>query len=257
MSRTWLLVVAVVAGARTAEAAPEVTLGYETGPAYIAQNDGRYGVDGTAYTAADVGQQDNLARVERTWLEIAFGRHRAVLLYAPFELTTRFTLADDLRFRDTLFPAGTVVDHRYLFDGYRASYLYRVVDGALAVDVGGSLQIRNADVAFGSVDGALYDAQDDIGLVAAAKARARWSATDTRWAELEVDALSTFGLIGDVSGAIYDVALSAGQAVTDDLDLVVTARLLGGGADVPDQAIDNFANFVSATVGVRIALDGF
>lgn len=238
-----------------AAASPEVSLRFEAGPAYIAQNDGRYGDAGTAYDAGDVGQQKNLVIAERTSLELASGRHRAILLYAPFMVTTRVTLADELRFRDTTFPAGTAVDHRYLFDGYRASYLYRVRPGALSIDLGASLQIRNADVAFTSVDGALHAAQDDIGLVGALKARLRYQATAGRWAEVEADALSTFGLAGDTSGGIYDVALAAGQRLADDLDLILTARLLGGGAEVPSQQIDNWANFVSAAVGFRLRLD--
>lgn len=248
-------VLALAALGAPAHAGPEVTLGYEVGPAYIAQNDGRYGEDGTAYDAGDVGQQKNLVVAERASLELASGRHRAILLYAPFAVTTRVTLAEDLQFRDTRFAAGTVVDHRYLFDGYRASYLYRAREGQLSLDVGASLQIRNADVAFTSVNGALHASQDDIGVVGALKARLRYQATAERWAELEADALSTFGLAGDVSGGIYDVAVSAGQQLGDRLELVLTARLLGGGAEVPDQQIDNWANFVSAAVGVRIRLD--
>ncbi len=246
---------AVLALGAPAQAGPEVTLGFEVGPAYIAQNDGRYGEDGTAYDAGDVGQQKNLVIAERTSLELASGRHRAILLYAPFEVTTRVTLDEDLRFRDTRFPAGTVVDHRYLFDGYRASYLYRALAGAVSIDVGASLQIRNADVAFTSVNGALHASQDDIGLVGALKGRLRYQATAERWAELEADALSTSGLAGDVSGGIYDVAVSAGQQLGDRLELVLTARLLGGGAEVPSQQIDNWANFVTAAVGLRVRLD--
>jgi len=37
------------------------------------------------------------------------------------ESSTEVALARDLQFRDTRFLAGTVVEHRYLFDGYRGS----------------------------------------------------------------------------------------------------------------------------------------
>jgi hypothetical protein len=245
----------LLAPGATAAADPAVTLGYETGPAYIAQNDGRYGDAGTAYDAGEVGQQKNLLVAERTTLELQAGRHHAILLFAPFGADTRVTLTRDLQFRDTLFPAGTVVDHRYRFDGVRASYLYRAVRGRLSLDVGASLQIRNADVAFTSADGALHDAQDDIGLVGALKARLRLQATEARFGELEVDALSTFGLAGDTSGGIYDVALIAGQRLAEPLELVLVARLLGGGAEVPSKAIDTWANFASASVGLRLRLD--
>lgn len=236
------------------------TLVFETGAAYVAQNDGRYGPTGTAFEASDVGQQDNLARVSRTSIEVAYRRHTAIFLYAPFQLSTVVTLDNDLQFRDQLFAAGSVVQHNYLFDGYRASYLYRLLDRArLKLEVGGSLQIRNANVAFLSGDGLRQAHQSDIGVVGAAKARLWLKPSRDRgfWAALEADALSTFGLIDGVSGGIYDLGLSVGHPIGRGVDLMVVARLLGGGAKVESQDIDNWANFVSFTAGVRIALDRF
>lgn len=244
-------IVAITAGAAGAE--PRVVLSYETGPAYVAQNDGRYGANGTPYEADDVAQRDTLARVERAAVELVLGRHRIIALYAPFLLDTRVALADDLQFRDTMFPAGTIVDHRYRFDGLRASYLYEVVGGRFGVELGGSLQIRNADVAFTSVDGRLRGDQSDIGLVPALKARLRYS-PGRAWAMLEADGLSTFGLVGDTSGGLYDVALIGGYAIHPDLSIYGNVRLLGGGANVPAQQIDNWGNYVSASLGLRLQL---
>jgi hypothetical protein len=239
----------------TAAAGPAVILGYETGPAYVAQNDGRYGVDGTSYDAGDVGQQDTLAVTQRATVEVRSGRHALVALYAPFGLDTRVELAEDLQFRDEMFAAGTVVDHRYVFDGFRLSYLYGVLpDGRWRLDAGASLQIRSALVSFTSVDGTQHAAQTDIGPVAALKARLTYQPGDTWWGQLEADALSTFGLLGDTSGGIYDLAVSAGRPVRRGVDAHVTLRLLGGGAEVPDQAIDNWGNYVSAAAGLRVEL---
>jgi hypothetical protein len=242
----------LLAAATPARAEVRAVFVYETGAAYVAQNDGRYGAGGTAYEAGDVGQQKNLARVERASVELGRGRHTLILLYAPFQLVTRVTLEEDLQFRDTLFPAGTPVDHRYLFDGYRASYLYTLLPDALRLDLGGSLQVRNADVAFTSVDGELHDAQDDIGVVFALKARIGWQPESGPWALLEADALSTFGLLGDTEGAIYDVVLSLGVPINERLDVYTSVRLLGGGADVAEQDFENWGDFVSAAAGLRL-----
>lgn len=253
----FLIVFAVLLAPSVAAASPQVILGHEAGPAYVAQNDGRYGVDGTPYDAGDVGQQDTLAITRRTTIEVRTGRHAIVALYAPFALDTRVTLADDLQFRDERFTAGTVVDHRYVFDGFRLSYLYGVVpDGAWRLEAGGSLQVRSALVAFGSADGAQYAAQSDIGLVGALKLRLTHQPGDTWWGRVEADALSTFGLLGDTSGAIYDVAVSTGYPVRRGVDAYLTLRLLGGGAEVPDQAIDNWGNYVSAAAGLSVELGG-
>lgn len=233
------------------------TVVYETGPSYVAQNDGEYGALGTRYAASDVGQRANLVRTSRTSVELAHGRHAVILLYAPFELRTQVTLARDLQFREARFAAGTVVDHRYLFDGYRASYLYRVLAGApLELELGGSLQIRNADVAFTAGDGSLRANQDDIGFVPAVKARLWWRPSpEATWAALEADGLSTFGLVSGTKGALYDAQLTVGHPIGRGVELFLGARLLGGGADVASKQIYNWANFLSFTAGARVALD--
>lgn len=258
--RACLLYCAASAGTTAvahAETPVTATIVYEAGPAAILQNDGKYGANGTRYSAADVGQRNNLLVSQRTSVELARGRHRVILLYAPFEVTTEVTLDQALQFRDTNFGAGTVVAHHYLFDGYRASYLFRALErGAFKLEIGGSVQIRNAEVAFRSLDGAQRDAENDIGLVAAAKARL-WFAPSAQgsWAALEFDGLSTFGLLSNVRGGIYDAQLMAGYPVARSIDLYLGARLLGGGADVKSKDIYNWANFIAFTVGVRVSLD--
>ncbi len=248
---------AVRASVTHADTPLTATVVHEAGPAAILQNDGEYGANGTRYNAGDVGQRKNLVVSQRTSVEVARGRHRLIFLYAPFEVTTEVTLGRALQFRDTNFAAGSVVAHRYLFDGYRASYLYRAVDrGAFKLEVGGSVQIRNAEVAFRTVDGTLRDAENDIGLVGAAKVRGWYQPQALgSWAALEFDGLSTFGLLSNVRGGIYDAQLMAGYPVARSVDLFVGARLLGGGADVKSKDIYNWANFVAFTLGVRVSLD--
>lgn len=231
---------------------------YETGPAYIFQNDGRYGPTGTDYEADDLNQKANLYRTQRIALEARLGeRHGLILLYAPFDITTRATLSRDLDFRGTVFPAGTVVDSRYLFDGYRASYLYRLVNGErFTWDIGASVQIRNALVDLSAVDGSRYSKESDIGVVGALKTRLRYTLPSRVWAGLEADALSTFGLFGNTTGGIYDVALTLGIPLDSkgDVNAYARLRLLGGGADVKRRDIYNWGNFGFAVLGVQADL---
>ncbi len=230
-------------------------LDYETGVLAILKNDNRYGPEGTTYGAGDVNQRDNLAVTQRLGVEAAMGRHTAIFLYAPLSITTRAAVPDDIRFRDELFEAGTPVEHRYLFDGYRASYLFRLLDGeALRLHVGASAQIRNANVSLTTLDGAQYANESDIGLVPAAKIRLRYQSKAGPYALLDADGLSTFGLVGDTRGALYDTALGLGVPVTSALDGFVRVRGYGGGAEVPDRAIENWAHFLSVTVGARADL---
>jgi len=231
----------------------------EVGPLYVAENNNRYGPEGTRFGADDVGQQENLVLSRRLALEVPLAeRHGLVFVYAPFDVLTRATLGKDVRFNDTYFGAGTVVDSRYLFDGYRLSYLYAPVLGKqLALQGGASGQIRNAQVALTAVDGSARALESNIGFVGALKARAFWDPLEAGgpYLMLDADAFSTFGLVGDVSGAIYDVALTLALPVAKSADLTFRGRLLGGGAEVPDKDIDNWANFVAFTVGLRASLD--
>jgi hypothetical protein len=226
----------------------------ESGVVLLLQNDGRYGADGTEFGVAETNQRDNLFIGKRVSFELRRGSHRWILLYAPLDVTTRATLEDDLTFRDVTFAAGTAIQHRYLFDGYRASYAYRLLEAPVALELGGSLQIRNANVAFADTQGQDYVQESDIGFVPAAKLRLTYRAPSGAYALLGADGLSTFGLVGDTEGGIYDVALTLGLPVTDYADLVLRVRALGGGATVPDRELENWAHFLAVTAGLRFDL---
>ncbi len=233
-----------------------LTIDGEIGPSYIFQNDNRYGATGTRYSAADVGERRNLFIGKRLSVEARLTeRNTLILLYAPLDLTTRKTLDRDIDFKGTQFFNGEVVDHRYLFDGYRASYLYGLIRSKQwQWDLGGSFQIRNASVELGTVDGApaRYAVESDIGLVFALKTRLTFAPSERLWATLEADGFSTFGAFKAFSGAIYDLSLSLGTPLTPGLDAFLRLRLLGGGAVVPRRNIDTWANLFFATAGARV-----
>ena len=93
-------------------------------------------------------------------------------------------------------------------------------------------------------------------MVGALKTRLRYTLPSGVWAGLEADALSTFGLMGNTTGGIYDLALTLGLPLVDRRDVNVYARLrlLGGGADVKRRDIYNWGNFGFALVGVQADL---
>ncbi len=227
---------------------------FEVGAAYLFQNDGRYGVNGSQYTAAEVGQQRNLAVGFRLAIEARIARHTVIATWAPLDLTTRTTLTRDLTFKGTTFADTTVVDHRYLFDGYRLSYLFNLVQvSRFTLGVGASVQVRNASVEFRTVDTspAVFVVERDIGLVGAIKLRARFDA-GILYAQADVDFFNTFGL--GLRAGIHDVALTLGVPLIPGLDLLLRVRLVGGGADVPSRDIYNWGNFGFALVGLRVDL---
>lgn len=231
---------------------------YEGGGLWIGQNDGRYGTNGTLYNAGTVALNANLVKAERLSAEARFlERHTLVLLYAPLDVTTRVRLDAPLTFRDATFASGTVIDHRYLFDGFRASYLYRFFQGnGWTIEGGGSLQVRNALVSVTDVTGAAFAAERDIGLVPALKVRLRYDTTLGPYALWEADGLGTPGF-GQVKGAILDTALTLGVPLAAGCDATLRARYLTGGADVPQRNLYNWAQFVGLSAGLRLDLAHF
>lgn len=231
---------------------------HEFGPLVIFQNDGRYGETGTKYTASDVGQDRNLFPSSRTSFELGFReRHRLIILYAPLDVTTNVLLDKDIQFKDTLFASGTLVEHRYLFEGLRASYLYEVFSKEqTTLDLGGTIQIRNAEVSFRDTTTGLFETENDIGIVFALKGRIRHYPGDSgNWIQFEADGFSTFGLLGDsVSGAIYDLRLLWGLPIATGADLIIGGRVIGGGAEVERRNIENWGNYGSLTVGLQLDL---
>lgn len=227
---------------------------FEVGAAYLFQNDGRYGANGTGYTAAEVGQQRNLAVALRLAIEARIARHTLIATWAPLDLTTRATLTRDLTFQTTTFANQTVVDHRYLFDGYRLSYLFSLVQTPrFTLGAGASVQVRNASVEFRTVDAspAIFAVERDIGVVGALKLRARFDA-GVLYAQADVDFFNTFGI--GLEGGIHDVALTLGVPVVPGLDFLLRLRLVGGGANVPKRDIYNWGNFGFAVLGLRVDL---
>ncbi|MEB3187305.1 MAG: hypothetical protein VKP72_07695 [bacterium] len=226
-------------------------LGIEVGPVWLGQNDGRYGAQGTAYSARTVGQDQTLFLSQRLTGEARWGDvHRLILLVAPLDVTTRTRLDRDLRFRDTLFPAGTVVDSRYLFDGFRLSYLREVQrwDGG-AWEVGASAQIRNAEVSFAEVAGSRYEAERDIGFVPILKTRWRQQLPTGGTFVFDLDALGAAG-VPQFQGGILDGAASVHLPITRDLETFLRLRYLTGGATVPARDIQNWGQYLTLATGL-------
>ena len=229
-----------------------VTLDLESGPAAILQNDQRYGAAGTAYTAGTVALDRNLFEARRVSVETRlWSRHTVILLYAPLDVTTRVTLGAPLAFRDTTFPAGAVIDHRYLFDGWRATYLYRAFTaGPLTLEGGATLGVRNAQVAMSQANGERHAAEYDIGPVPALRLRARVDAGGGAYGLLDVDGGTTPGFTS-VRGGILDAALTYARPLLPGIDGTLRLRYLSGGADVPSRDLVNWAQIAGASLGLR------
>jgi hypothetical protein len=230
----------------------------------------QFSKDGTRFDYVDEGGQDNLFFAARLSAELLLARrHAIILLYQPLNLQSEVLLGRDVLVDGQLFPADTGVRLRYGFDFYRVSYLYDFFgdNPRLEVSIGGSLQIRNATIDFRASDGSALRTRRDIGPVPALKARARYAFLCGAFLGLEVDGmyapvkyLNARG--SDVVGAIIDLSLRAGFAVTPRLDAFLNLRYLGGGAEGTgsrskgpgDGFTANWLHFLTVTLGFQWSL---
>ncbi|MGE6760366.1 outer membrane protein [Corallococcus interemptor] len=263
----WLF--GMAGAAHAAEDAPRVELRAvgELGFLDVLAHSLRQGSDGTIFRFPEDGGQDNLYTFVRLSAELSLnGRHTLVFLVQPLDLQTQVVLRRDVTIDELTFPEGTNLDVRYAFPFYRASYLYDLLGGPeRELSVGASLQLRNATFVFTSADGSLRRTSRDVGPVPLLKVRVRWPLGPNWWVGLEADGSYAPAAIinGDsdsaTTGALLDASLRGGVRITDQVDVFLNLRYLGGGArgtsdDNDDEFGDGFtSNWLStATVSLGV-----
>lgn len=220
---------------------------------------------GTYFDYDDNGGQNVLFPFARLSVESAIReRHHLIFLYQPLVIETEEAVDEALLVNETLFEPGTPVRFTYSFPFYRISYLYDFLgESENNFALGLSLQIRNATIAFASLDGEQLSVERDIGPVPALKVRARYAPAERFWLGVEADGIWApvkyiNGSDTDVEGAILDASVRAGYSVSEELDGFLNIRYLGGGAegtgddDGPgDGYVKNWLHFLTVSLGFR------
>ena len=220
---------------------------------------------GTYFDYDEEGGQDVLFPVSRLSLELDFNqRNTFVFLYQPLRLESTALLENDLIVDDLTFPAGTSVNFLYNFPFYRLSYLRELLPNneKWSLGIGGSLQIRNATIAFESTDGSLFRTNRDIGPVPVVKVRTRALWNPRMYTEVEADGIYApisylNGSDNEVVGAILDASVRQGFHVNKNVSAFLNLRYLVGGAvgtsdDDPgpgDGYVRNWLNFMTVSTG--------
>jgi hypothetical protein len=219
---------------------------------------------GTYFDYDDEGGQNNLFAVRRFALDLYLNRkHSLTLLYQPLSLVTREVLRRDVSVDSMLYPKGTGMRFQYDFPYYRLSYLYNIAknpDNILAFGI--SMQIRNATIAFESLDGTRLRTEQDIGPVPILKFRWKYSLNKNFWVGSDMDGFYApisylNGSDTEVTGAILDASLQGGLNVSEISSVFLNLRYLGGGAvgesqeenDLGDGYVKNWLHFLTVTVG--------
>lgn len=235
----------------------------------VADHNIQFSQSGTNFDYRRHGGQDVLFPVSRLSLELEYNQKNTVyFLYQPLRLESQVLLKEDLVVDDLLFPANTGVKLLYNFPFYRLSYTRQVIDNPkdFTLDIGGSLQLRNATISFESNDGTRFRTNRDLGPVPALKIRSRYYFNKTLFTELEADGMYApisylNGSDNEVIGAILDASLRGGVEFEKPVTAFLNLRYLGGGAvgtsdvDGPgDGYVRNWLHFVTVTAGFSYTL---
>lgn len=240
----------------------------EMGFLAVASHHIQFSNDGTYFSYAKNGGQDNLFFINRLSLDWRLSsRSTVVFLYQPLSLVTRALLDNDLKVDGLVFPAGTPMEFTYNFPFYRASYLYDFnpdPDNELAFGL--SFQIRNATIEFASLDGRLFRGNHNVGPVPILKFRWRHASEGGFWLGAEADGFYApisyiNGSDNEVVGAILDASFRAGIWLDKSVEAFLNLRYLGGGAvgtgkpnGPGDGYVRNWLHFVTVTAGFSLAL---
>jgi hypothetical protein len=214
------------------------------------------GTGATRFNFITQGGQDTLFPFQRYTVDLVLAeQHWITLLYQPLTLNTQ-TVADrngsngglPVTVDDASFAPGTLMDLKYGFDFWRASYLYdfdKNPDTILGAGI--SLQVRNASIAFTAVNGSDRAVQQNIGPVPILKFRAAHRFSPSFGLDFETDgfyASSAFfnGSGNPFTGWVWDASLSATTYLAPGSRAMLVVRSIGGGAEG-----NNAYNYVSAT----------
>ena len=154
-------------------------------------------------------------------------RHELSLLYAPLTLNATGTLPAAVAFMGTLFPKGSEVDGVYMFNSYRLTYRYRLVDRPrLRLDIGFTAKIRDAEIALRSPD--LAASKTNVGFVPLLHLRLDWDWSPALGLLLEADGSAA------KQGRAEDVLLALAWRPAPRWRLRLGYRMVEGGADVDE-----------------------
>jgi hypothetical protein len=229
------------------------------------------GASGTDFDYVNSGGQDILFPFQRITADIEIGSHNIItLLYQPIDVRTTVPYSASFNMAGTTFPADSVLDLRYGFDFYRLSWMwdfFKETDRILGFGV--SLQLRDAVINFATADGTVLVDQRDVGPVPALKFRYQENIGPVFWVGAEVDGIYANIKIlngsveNEITGSILDASLRAGAHISENMDIFLNYRFLGGGAagtsideandgDADDGFTDNQLALGTVTLGVTI-----
>ncbi|NLJ43983.1 MAG: hypothetical protein GX431_10015 [Bacteroidales bacterium] len=142
------------------------------------------------------------------------------------------------------FSANTELTGKYMFNSYRLTYRYTIIDRSkLEFGLGFTAKIRDAVISLESSD--MSSVKTNVGFVPILNFRLLWKVDDKFGLLLDGDALAA------PQGRAEDVLVAASYRISENLGIRAGYRLLEGGAD--NDEVYNFALFHYASVGLSLS----
>ena len=217
----------------------QFSLTFEGGLSAILTNEYQSGSAGTRFDFTDEAKEGGFLFPNwRAALGLRlFQNHDFELTYQPVFLDTEGVAKRQLQFDNILVSKGDSFKARYYFPFYRFSYFYRIINQPNYFwSLGAGLQMRSVSISIFDENSRSRFVQNNIGPVPLLVTRFRYDfanrlfvATDIAgwWSPIPI----ANGSDKATTGWIYDAALQGGIRAQDWLDIYLSARIIGGGAD--------------------------
>lgn len=244
---------------------PKIIANYELGFLGVLDHKIQFSKDNTYFDYKKSGGQSNLFNISKYSIDLEFNnRHKAVFLYQPLSLSTTSVLEEDMKQDNITFNKGTPMNFLYDFPFFRASYLYDFnEDDFEELSVGVSLQLRNANIEFASLDGTKLVSKRNVGPVPILKFRSRNKINNTWWYASDIDGFYApisylNGSNNDVVGAILDSNFKFGANINNKYYPYINLRYIAGGGvgtsnekvNLGDGYTNNWLHFLAITLGI-------
>jgi hypothetical protein len=219
----------------------QLLLDLETGLVFTGYNNVRIpGNAGTSFSLKD-DLSPKPAFFYRARLNyIIKSRHTISLLYAPLQTKSEGSATKDILFEDVVFPSNTKLVGTYIFNSYRLTYRYAIVQNAkIECGLGLTAKIRDAKIVLSSSN--KVSEKTNIGFLPIINFRLMWHINNKFGILLDGDALAA------PQGRAEDVQLAATYQLLNNLNIRAGYRILEGGAD--NDEVYNFALLHYASIG--------
>jgi len=243
--RLILLLVLLIFIVRNQSANAQYGIDLESGLVANGYNDVRIPGDaGTFFSLKDDLKPDTKVFLRARVSYTIKSRHTLSLLYAPLQVNSKGRIPENILFEGKEFPANTELTGRYIFNSYRLTYRYTIIDRSkFEFGLGFTAKIRDASISLESSE--LSSVKTNVGFVPIVNFRLLWKVNDKFGLLLDGDALAA------PQGRAEDVLVAVSYRISENLGLRAGYRLLEGGAD--NDEVYNFALFHYGSFGLSFS----